>query len=267
MKYSEKDPFRQRLISDAGSRDVNAGQRIVYRGRHIGRMALEKMQEGYRQSMSAAKVVATLVLPIVVVTGTFVHTANASTITDGTYISDFYGTVGGSTQGFYSTPGGYNYTNGILSQTNTVSDLFVHDSATSTANLSGNKLSLNLFSGNGGTQGFAEMWDTLTLGNLPSGGTINTLLGTLSMTVTTSLGGMLAQMNLFNTGNFTTYGGDCLMNSSCGGFIFPGPPEPVYEYTGLPAGSTTFSVPITLGDLTGGQVAYIAGIQGGTKFH
>lgn len=197
--------------------------------------------------------------------------AYASAITDGTYISDSY-YDGGSAVGGYGSPSGFYYTDGILGQTDTISDpASPYASASATASLASDQLSLSLTGSNGSTAGTAEMWDTLTLGNLPSGGTVNnnTVLGTLTMTVSGSIGtatyGAAAyagySLDLYNTGSFgpVSYAGssfDCGGGSSCTGLLS----QSTYGSTLFSPGTSTFSVPVTLGDLTSGQVAYIAEI-------
>ncbi|MHB8454941.1 MAG: VPLPA-CTERM sorting domain-containing protein [Acidiferrobacterales bacterium] len=199
-----------------------------------------------------------------------VPSAFGATITDGTYSSaSLY-------EGNYlisTTPGGFNYTNGNLSQTNAVSDpASPYASATSTASLTSNQLSMSLSGNYGFTSGTAEMWDTLTLRNLPSGPSVNanTVLGTLNMSVNASIGtatyGASAQsawgLDLYNTALFSP-SGDCGVNgcsgliaqSANGGFSPAGQPNGTFT-----PGTYHYSVPITLGSLTSGQVAYIAEI-------
>ncbi|MHB8455060.1 MAG: VPLPA-CTERM sorting domain-containing protein [Acidiferrobacterales bacterium] len=198
--------------------------------------------------------------------------AFAATITDGTYISDqYYDPASGS----YATPGGFNYTNGILSQTNTVSDpVSPFASATSTASLTSDQLSLSLSGSENLTSGTAEMWDTLTAGNLPFGPTVtaNTVIFTLNMLVSASGGGGSSTTNfgggleLFNTASFNPFyaGNDCGWGGSsnfyCSGLV--GSNGLVSSSSSVP-GTYKFSVPVTLGELTSGQIAYIAEIGAG----
>ena len=191
-------------------------------------------------------------------TATSAFAIAAPLITDGTYIS---GAVYDS--GFpysYATGGSnsINYTNGIMSQTNSASDASSpYSSATSTASLSSNKLNTSLSGSYGYTSGTAEMWDTLKFGNLPSGGTVNanTVIGTLNMTVTGSIGTAQYGVNtyastglsLYNTGAFSLQPGasfDCgYAGSSCGGLIGTSGLGP----TILSTNTQIFSMPITQG--------------------
>ncbi len=200
----------------------------------------------------------------------FSSIAMGGAITDGTYISESY-YDGGMAMGAYTTPSGFDYTNGTLSQTNTISDPgYPYASAAATASLANNQLSMSLSGSNTYTSGTAEMWDTLTLGNLPSGPTVtsSTVLGILNMSIHASVGtatyGVDAQsgygLNLYNTALFVPYVmGDCgavANNGPCGGLL---------AQDGTPTGNFTpgtysFSVPITFGGLTNGQIAYIAEI-------
>ncbi|MHB8741671.1 MAG: PEP-CTERM sorting domain-containing protein [Sulfuricaulis sp.] len=209
--------------------------------------------------------------------------AFGATITDGTYISEFY-YDGGAAVGSYSTPGGFNYTNGTLSQTNTISDsASPFASATATASLASDLLSLSLSGSNNYTSGTAEKWDTLTFGNLPSGPSVtaSTVLGTLNMSVNAS-GGVGSStgfntssawgLDLYNTALLApSSGSDCgLVVGACSGLITQSA-NGVIQASGslsspFAAGTYNYSVPITVGDLASGQVAYIAEIaaQNGT---
>lgn len=198
-----------------------------------------------------------------------VPSAFGATITNGTYISE--SAYDSGIPYSYATPGGFDYTNGILSQTNTVSDpASPYASATSAASLASNQLNMSLTGSFTYTSGVAEMWDTLTLGNLPSGPSVtaNTVVGTLNMTVNASVGtatyGVSAYssygLNLFSTATFApSAGGDCgwAGGMNCGGAV---------NSSGLGStlfspGTYHFSVPITLGSLSSGQIAYIAEIS------
>ncbi|MHB1942087.1 MAG: PEP-CTERM sorting domain-containing protein [Acidiferrobacteraceae bacterium] len=204
-----------------------------------------------------------------------VPSAFGATITDGTYIAGSY-YDGGNAVGSYTTSGGFNYTNGTLSQTNTTSDpASPFGSATSTASLTSDQLSMSLSGGSSTfTSGTAEMWDTLTLGNLPSGPgvTASTVLGTLNMSVNASTSNPFASassawgLDLYSTASFApSAGSDCgLVAGACGGLIAQSANGSI-QNNGLPLGTfapgtSSFSVPITLGSLTSGHVAYIAEI-------
>lgn len=214
--------------------------------------------------------------------------------TYGTEISGYYAHGFVNYYNTYSTPGydfsgmyGVSYTNQILSQTNII---YGHDLsyingnyvanppdgsyASSTASLSGNQLSMSLHSvpGGAGNQGTmvnatAEMWDTLTLGNLPSV-SANTVIGTLSMTVNSAIlnninAGETYGFKLINPTSFVQYSTqDCGLTNNCSGVISGGSPS--YSFGGArPPSTITYSLPVTLGDLTaGGQIGYISALMG-----
>jgi PEP-CTERM motif len=146
--------------------------------------------------------------------------------TYGTYISGSY-YDGGVAQNSFATPGGFNYGNQVLSQTNNVSDPnYPNASASATANLSSNQLSLSLSGSDTFTSAEAEMWDTLTFGNLPSPTSVpgGVLLGTLNMSVTASVGTATYGVNAFSAWGLETFypssfgsnfnGSDCGLVSS-----------------------------------------------------
>ena len=206
-------------------------------------------------------------------------------ISAGTYDPGLYNSY--PTYTSYTTPGYFNYTNGVLSQSRTVLDSYslynygyVFDSkASATASLLGNTLSLNLTgstNGNNGgsTGGKAEMWDTLTFGNLPTGSSVNanTVLGTLNMTVNTSMTSQ--HMNAYGTYALSVYNPgtfnllpisstpDCGLTYSalrglagCTGVV-------AGDNVSAVVGNSVLSVPITLASLNNGQLAYIAEIVG-----
>ncbi len=141
-------------------------------------------------------------------------------ITYGTYISGSY-YDGGVATGSYSTPGGFNYTNGIPLQQNSTGDpASPYASAASGANVANNvtsQLALSLSGSNTNTTGVAELWDTLTFGNLPSLPCPGCNLGTVNLFVNASVGtatlGVHASSNygltLYDTALFAPSGGDC----------------------------------------------------------
>ena len=214
--------------------------------------------------------------------------ASVLTITDGTTISTtLEDTYGGSFFIQYHSPHSFDYTNGVLTQSKTLINPYESTrhpphpspSASATASLSSNTLSLNFFGGYGATTGSAEMWDKLTLGNLPTGGSVNanTVLGTLNMIVTTSITGTSKKfeavtLSVYNPGTFNNGGGaDCgwyyyFGGGSCIGFIAGS--EKVYDTNAhdkgkrVSEGYQVLSAPITLGSLNNGQVAFIAEIMG-----
>lgn len=111
-------------------------------------------------------------------------------ITYGTYVNGtYYG--GGTPITYTSDPGGPNYTNQNLSSTGSATDpLDSNLYSSSTASLSNDELKLTLTGSPTYTQGYAEMWDTISASNLPTGPSIsaNTVVGTLSLNVTESIG-------------------------------------------------------------------------------
>jgi hypothetical protein len=199
--------------------------------------------------------------------------AAAATITDGTYVSET-AYVGGlpvtfSTQNF-------TYTNGISSQTSTVTDPNAPNvSATSTASLNQDLLSLSLSGSSTYTGAVAEMWDTLTFGGLPANGTItsNTVIGTLSMSVTGSIGTTSSGaygagyagygLQIYNPTSFQPDGPDCGYYGalSCSGLLQSRGNGPNL----FAPGTYTFSIDVTPADLTNGSLAYIAEI-GATNY-
>jgi len=205
--------------------------------------------------------------------------ASAAGITYGTYS---YAADYDTAQQNTGTLGGFNYTNGFQSQTSALatSGPLLSSSASANANLSPSKLSVML-TGDGsgeGTYGTAESWDTLTLQNLPTGPSVNanTVLGTLTLTVTASGGSLdgLAQTNytlaLYNTSQFvqgpngTTT--DCA-SLTCTGLVGYAQNAQLSVsptvYSPIPTlGTTTYSVPITLGMLSSGQISFVAEVAG-----
>lgn len=194
--------------------------------------------------------------------------AFGSTITDGTSISETVYNSGMPVS--YNAPPSYNYTNGIASQTNAVTQYA--GTATSTASLTSDQLSLSLSGSGAFTSAVAEMWDTLSFGNLPTGPTVtaNTVLGTLTMSVTGSIGtatyGAVGYasygLSLFNPTTFAPSlpGGGCEVSVdalSCGGLIG----SSGKGWNIFTPGTNTFSVPFTIGDLSGSNLAYIAAIS------
>ncbi len=207
-----------------------------------------------------------------------VLSAFAATITDGTYISttvaeDYPGT---GVQ-YFQTPGSAYptlYTNGTLSQTNTSSEPAspYNASATATASLASDQLSIGLSGSYALIAGTAEMWDTLTFGNLPSGPGVSsgTVLGTLNMSInasavpgyTYSTYESAYGLELYNPASFSPSGSDCGWTGpmNCGAPIG----SSGLAYAAFAPGNFNFSVPITLGSLTSGQIAYIAEIEADT---
>ena len=216
--------------------------------------------------------------------------ANAATITNassaityGTYIGGYYSDNNNNGSNFFATPGstpGFpNYTNQVMSQTDTVADPSAPGMyASATASLSSNQLMAS--GGTSNSQSYAtataEMWDTLSLNHLPTGDNVNTVVGTLDMQVHTN-GGVsdgsglgvpvgyalnLYNPALFNSNNAEFSSPDCgfgqcsgsIATSSAGGSSNPVNPN----------STTNLSIPITMGDLTNGNVAYIAAISGTT---
>jgi hypothetical protein len=185
------------------------------------------------------------------------------TITYGTYVSQVFYEGGGIITSYSSSP--FTYTNGISSQTNSI------EGATSTASLTQDLLSLSLPGSYGYTNAVAEMWDTLTVG-LPANGTItsNTVIGTLTMSVTGSIGttssgaqgegyeGYGLQTYDPTTFQPNSYGPDCgyYGNLSCSGLL----QSSGYGISPFVPGSQTVSINVTAADLTNGTLAYIAEI-------
>ena len=125
----------------------------------------------------------------------------------------------------------------------------------------------------------AEMWDTLTFSNLPFDATANTVIGTLNMAITSNaINAYDAQGNnlinqtislfLIDTQNFnptpwvsggTVY--DCAPygnSQGCGTIA-----SSVNGYYGLtPSPTMDYSLNVTYGDLTSGQLAYMAFLGG-----
>ena len=218
--------------------------------------------------------------------------ANAATvatpaITYGTYIqSDYYddynyspSTPGG---GYYASPS--NYTNQIMTQTDTATNPYVPGNyASVTASLSSNQLTVsagvnvgasNSYSSYAGAE--AEMWDTLRLSHLPTGDNVNTVVGTLNMQVHTNGGvsdgpglGVPVDygLSLYNPALFITTRGDCGGSGSCGGFIAGSKAGIDYNNPVNPNSTTNLSIPITMGELTNGNVAYVAEIWGSAYYY
>ena len=221
-----------------------------------------------------------------IVTSLFAITAEASAITYGTYVNQYlYKNYLGTPYAPYEfqTTGGLNYTNGTLSQSNTLTDPSlpgIYNS--STVSLSSNQLSLSISAGSGMSSGVsAQMWDTLNFG-IPPTGTVNsnTVIGTLNMTVNTSIGqghydALITKYSLwaYNIASFNSYGNNCSSTAFgyCGGYIgvdrqYVTAHEQYASTTDhnlgpFNPGTSTYSVPITAGSLTNGRVAYIAAIE------
>ena len=206
-------------------------------------------------------------------------TVAAPAITYGTFIEGDYLDDNGSNT--FVTPGSIyaglpNYTNQIMTQANTVADPSAPGNyASATASLSSDQLSASVGASNpvsnpSYTSATAEMWDTLSLNHLPTGGNANTVVGTLNMQVHT-YGGVVSggpgvpleyELALYNPALFNSY--DFCNFNTCNGYITA---SSAGYYTGYsnsvnPNSTTNLSVPITVGDLTNGNVAYIAEIYG-----
>lgn len=193
----------------------------------------------------------------------------AANITDGTYISlSYYDS--GNPPGTYQSSSGINYTNGVSSAAQNISDpSSPYASALAAANLNTDTLLSATTGSSTYTTATAEMWDTLTFaGPLPSGATVSSTLGSLNMTVTTSAGGVPTGVNansafglqIFNTAAFAqpSAGVDCgamggTVNIPLGGGVV----EPIVF--------TNPCVASLLGQsINGGSLETSGGILGGT---
>ena len=204
-------------------------------------------------------------------------TVAAPAITYGTYIygyGDGYSDSGGVNFNVFATPGtsygAPNYTDQIMTQTDRVADPFAGMYASATASLPVNQLMVS----GGGSVSFAaaEMWDTLSLNHLPTGDNANTVVGTLNMQVHTNGGvGFDAglpvhyEFSLYNPALFNS-DGDCGSSvfGACGGFIAGSDAGFGFNNPVNPNSTKNMSIPLTVGDLTNGNVAYVAGISGST---
>ena len=204
--------------------------------------------------------------------------ANAATvatpaITYGTFIQGEYSDNNGANS--FTTPGGFNYTNQIMTQTDTVADPSAPGTyASATASLSSNQLIASGGTSNSSSNvaiADAEMWDTLSLNHLPTGGTINanTTVGTLNMQVHTNGGvsdgpgaGVPVSygLSLYNPTLFNSSGACGL--SPCGGSIATSSAGYYRTNPVNPNSTTNLSIPITMGELANGSVAYVAEIVG-----
>ena len=245
--------------------------------------------------------------------------ANAATITNtapaityGTYIEGSYSYEGPYSYNAFGsnsfvTPGSNfmpattpdelpNYTNQIMTQ----ADNIVADDpsapgtyhASATASLSSNQLTASVGASNFQTSdssAIAEMWDTLSLSHLPTGGNANTVVGTLNMQVHTY--GGVPEYDGLPVGYTLSLYNPALFNSSasyhncaffpCPGFITASGAGQMSRYYNNgtlnkstfapvnPNSTTNLSIPITMGEmgeLTNGNVAYIAAISGYTNY-
>jgi hypothetical protein len=215
----------------------------------------------------------------------------AANITDGTYISLSYYDSGNLPGSYQSSPG-INYTNGVSSNAQDISDpSSPYASALAAANLNTDTLLIATTGSSTYATATAEMWDTLTFGGaVPTGGTVSSVAGYLNMTVTTTAGtakyGISANsalgLQVFNTGTFAqpTAGVDCgtiggvlgigfstnpcigsiLGQATTGGSIEPAGGIFGGSITNANANTVyTFSIPITSGEVMTG-FSYIAEI-------
>lgn len=237
----------------------------------IGQSDLLKRRKSQGLSQAFVTGSAMLVASMGIVTPAFA-------ITNGTYVS---GTVYNNgplpytyAKGSTGSPSTIDYTNGVSSSTGSTSDpANTSVSATSTASLATDQLSLSLSGSNTYTSATAEMWDTLTFAGLPSGGnvTANTVLGILTMTVTGSIGTATYGTNgyagyglsLYDASSFATnqYGGGCGYTDgmTCSGLLASNG----LGSTLFTPGTQTFTIDVTPGDLSNGSLAFIAEIYAG----
>ena len=213
-------------------------------------------------------------------------TVAAPAITYGTYIWGAYSNDNDGVSNSFVTPGSYaqgpyNFTNQIMTQTDTIQEPLSqgagNDFVSATASLSSNQLAMSMGTSNSQsnyTIAAAEMWDTLSLNHLPTEGTVNanTVVGTLNMQVHTNGGisngpgvglPVYYGLSLYNPTLFSECGGafpctGLIAGSNAGELAYGGTITPVD-----PNSTTNLSVPITMGELTNGNVAYIAEIYDG----
>jgi len=218
--------------------------------------------------------------------------ALGATISDGAYIAVAYYPVAGGSDvvtlpnpppplGSAPTTSTPNYAPATPtpSESQTISTTSGPISASASANVSTASLSLSLNTGSGSAGALAEIWDTLSATNLPSGPSVNggTVMGMLTLTVTTTLTDPLGDLTppqeavglqLYNPSQFAAPPlADCgvtIPGAACSGFLNQASSGYV---TGFPsaigtaiAGPQTFSLPLTLGMLQAGPVSYTAEI-------
>ena len=201
--------------------------------------------------------------------------ASVPTITDGTYIAVTGPNFSYSSYATATTsPNGVDYTNGALSQSLATTLGLRWASASATASLTNNELSLNLQSTNGLSAANAEMWDTLIFGGSVNANTVNanTVLGTLNMAVTistTRVNLAMYGLGFYDPSTFShvaqsANGDPNSLGNNCGLWNTGGCGGGLGGSFGNIAVSrnSIISLPITLGDLHNGQVAYIAEIHG-----
>jgi hypothetical protein len=239
-----------------------------------------------RTLISGAVLVSTVLLP-------GANTAFAALISDGSFIQGFYNNGTQPTYTAFTTfgPNIYNYTNGIQSQASfslsgpgpgvlaNAYPSYVNASAavSPTTSLAVTVSDPDTASG-GFASGTAEIWDTLQLGNLPTGAV--SLIGTLNFTITSSVQSTGALFGaqaaygfaLYNVGTYipNSTGGDCAMQA-CGGLDYAVGNGGALTGSGIVENgvvptSTTYSIPITLAEAEAaaghGGLAYIAELAG-----
>ena len=199
--------------------------------------------------------------------------ASVPLITDGTSIA--VGDTASISSYASTSPFGVDYTNGVLSQSLATATKFDRVGASSaTASLTNNELSLNLQSASSVSFASAEMWDTLRFGGSVNANTVNanTVLGTLNMAVTistTRVNLAMYGLGFYDPSTFShvaqsANGDPNSLGNNCGLWNTGGCGGGLGGSFGNIAVSrnSIISLPITLGDLHNGQVAYIAEIHG-----